>query len=91
MKISELIETLQKRLGTHGDVDVEITWEGVQRGIDSSSIYLSKDGPLYIDGDGEGLGEETGDIYKPRFAVDPLEGVDEPTAIEHRAALNKLR
>lgn len=72
MKISELIAALNERMNAHGDVEVEITWESCRRDIDNSSIYLSKDGPLFIDADGK--------FYKQSFAVDPTEGEDEADA-----------
>ena len=65
MIISELIATLQVRLEKHGDVTVVTTWEGITVKIDPSSIYLSKDGSLFIDADGNS--------YKNEFAVDPSE------------------
>lgn len=68
MKISQLIEVLKRRLEKHGDRDVEVTWESTTRSIDPDNIYLSSDGLLYIDADGN--------FYKGRFAVDPTEGDD---------------
>ena len=66
MRISELIEVLRLRQQTHGDVEVEVTWEGVIREIGPDSIYKSRRGALYIDADDN--------FYKERFAVDPHEG-----------------
>jgi len=66
MSISELIGELQSRLRTHGEREVKITWESTKHEIDPSRIYLSQDGPLYIDADGN--------FYKSDFAVDPHEG-----------------
>ena len=68
MKISELITTLQNRLKKHGDIEVEVTWEGITTSITTDAIYKSKDGPLYIDSDEN--------YYKREFAVDPTEGAD---------------
>ena len=66
MSISELITCLNDRLIKHGDRDVEVTWEGIQRELDSSCIYLTKTGELYIDADNNN--------YKMGYAVDPTEG-----------------
>lgn len=66
MKISELIEVLQARLQKHGDVEVVTTWESIQVDIAPQNVYLSTDGRLYIDADGNS--------YKADFAVDPTEG-----------------
>jgi len=68
MKISKLIATLQNRMRKHGDIEVEVTWEGITRAISTDAVYKSKDGPLYIDADGN--------CCKRSFAVDPTEGDD---------------
>lgn len=52
MKTSALIAVLQDQLAKHGDLEVEVTWEGVIRPIDAGSVYPGKDGQLLIDGDG---------------------------------------
>jgi len=61
MKISEVVLELLTRLHRHDDIDVEITWEGITRKIDLTNIYLSKEGPLYIDADDN--------QYKDKLAV----------------------
>ena len=66
MNISQLIEVLRSRMEAHGDVEVEITWEGTFHPISPPLIYLSKSGELYIDAENN--------FYKKEFAVDPLEG-----------------
>lgn len=66
MRISKLIETLEKRLDKHGDREVEVTWESIVVSIEQDSIYLAKEGILLIDADGN--------FYKEGFAVDPAEG-----------------
>lgn len=59
MKVSELIEQLQTRLERHGDIEVEITWEGITRKIFPETIYYVPLNPwdkyrpvLFIDADG---------------------------------------
>jgi len=66
MKLSKLISALQRRLEEHGDVEVEVTWEGGTKTIENASIYKSKCGSLYIDADDN--------YFKSCFAVDPNEG-----------------
>lgn len=66
MKISELIEVLRSRMEAHGDVEVEITWEGTVHPISPPLIYQSKSGELYIDA--------YENFYKNEFAADPSEG-----------------
>jgi hypothetical protein len=72
MKLSELIAVLNDRIATHGDRDVEFTWEGITRPVKGSEIYLSKGGGLYLNADPDDYG-----MYKNRFAVDPTEGMTE--------------
>lgn len=50
MKITELIATLQRRLATHGDLEVRVTYENVSRHIEHRHIYRDSDG-LWIDAD----------------------------------------
>jgi hypothetical protein len=75
MKTSTLIAILQEKLITHGDIDAEVTWEGISRPIYAESIYKTKDNRLFIDGEGVDLFH-----YKERFAEDPAEStsVDAP-------------
>src|SRR2546423_718264 len=77
VRISELIACLERRLKTHGDREVLVTWESITREIEPTNVYLSKcdqllsflDTPvLLIDADGN--------YYKKDFAVDPREGAD---------------
>lgn len=69
MKISELVATLNARMAKHGDLEVDVTWESVTRGVWQDNVYLSKKGVLLIDADEN--------FYKNDFAVDPTEGDDE--------------
>lgn len=66
MLISEVIATMQARLATHGDKRVKATWQGTLEELDPSRFYLSKDGDLLIDADGND--------YKADLAADPNEG-----------------
>lgn len=62
------VTVLQNKMKKHGDIEVEVTWEGITRSIFTDAIYKSNDGPLYIDADENS--------YKDEFAVDPAEGED---------------
>jgi hypothetical protein len=63
-----LIKLLNGKLEKHGDLEVEITWEGITREIDSDGIYWTKEckdhgvsaNMIFIDADGNS--------YKERFA-----------------------
>lgn len=65
MKLSEFIAVLHKRLRTHGDLPVRITWEGTIHNVASRYVYLAKEGAVFIDADEN--------AYKDSFAVDPTE------------------
>ena len=51
MKISEMIDVLESSMQLHGDIGINVTWEGTLHEIDECNIYLSKEGVLYIDAD----------------------------------------
>ncbi|TPQ28953.1 hypothetical protein C2U68_03055 [Methylomonas koyamae] len=51
MKISELIELLKTFQNQHGDLPVNVVWEGVKHGVDRDCLYVSGD-ILFIDGEG---------------------------------------
>jgi hypothetical protein len=55
----------------HGDIDVEVTYEGIATSISTGAIYMSKDGALYIDANHSIYSSSKND-----FAVDPTEGND---------------
>lgn len=71
MKISELIKTLQQRQETWGDVEVEITWEGVTRHLSPAHVYCSPPTDKYA---GVLLLDADENFYKKDYAKDPLEG-----------------
>lgn len=71
MKISELIAVLDARMKTHGDRQVQITWEGSVSDMRPDNIYIGRahiGDPLVLIIDAEN------NYYKPRFALDPNEG-----------------
>ena len=49
MTVRELIEILKTK---PQDAEVLLTWEGSLRQIDDDNVYVSHDGPLIIDVDG---------------------------------------
>jgi len=51
MKLTELIAVLSDRLARQGDLDVEVTWEGIFREITQDHIYRSRDNKILIDAD----------------------------------------
>lgn len=55
MNILALITTLEKKHAEHGNIEVKITYEGITRSFNAENIWLSKKGPLCIDGDAEGI------------------------------------
>lgn len=60
MTIDQLIAELIRRKRLHGgDTPVEVTWESIRVDIEPSNIYLSAEGPLYIDADNN--------FYKPKY------------------------
>lgn len=63
MRTSELVKILQNRIKKHGDIEVIGTWEGTDHEIDTDNIYMTKNGNLAIDVDGNS--------YKNSCAVDP--------------------
>lgn len=64
MKTSELIAILSNRLATHGDLEVQGTWEGQDKAIEATNVYRYGDS-IFIDCDAN--------FYKPR---DNHEGED---------------
>lgn len=62
MNVRELIEMLSLY---PKDMKVIITWESTLKSIQKENIYVSKEGHLYLDSDGN--------FYKEDFAKDPKE------------------
>jgi hypothetical protein len=61
MKISALIKILQEKQRTYGDVEVEITVEGLHNDFYEDQIYFTKFGSLFISADGTYNKEEFAD------------------------------
>lgn len=77
MTISQFIDLLQRRLAKHGDVEVEVTWEGIFRELDPEAVYLSKANDSHDLEAGILLIDADGNAYKDSFAADRSEGKDE--------------
>jgi hypothetical protein len=66
MKISELIALLEQRQKRYGDIEADFACENEICSISSDSVWLGRDGVLYIDADDN--------YYKESMAIDPHEG-----------------
>lgn len=51
MNITQLIASLQDWRERLGDVEVQVTWEGITRKLQEDRLWESKSGLLFIDAD----------------------------------------